>query len=406
MRVRLPRRSALGIAAAIAAALMLVVGGVLAARLNSGTGAGGPLDDDTVVATLQTGPQATSPEVRAALRAVRDAPGDARAAKRAARLLIEEGRAAGDSRLVGAALGVLRPVLAAPDAEALILAATARQYQHDFPGALGLLDRAIALDPRDADALLTRATIQVVLGRFETADEDCRRLHALRRPDLGFLCQSTALTLTAEAPVVYKRLDAILAQGGVVDASLRSYAQGLMGEVAALQGWDDLARTHLAAALEADPAGLRLRIMLADVLLEDDDAAAAFALLDGVPEVDAVLLRRAIAARRLGRGAVAMAAEAELARRFRQNIDLGLKAHAREETLFYLRLAPDFGLALDRALVNWNLQHEIEDAQLLLDAAAAAGRPEAAAPVLDWIAEAGVSVPTLRIPDAVREAAQ
>ena len=50
------------------------------------------------------------------------------------------------------------------------------------------------------------------------------------------------------------------------------------------------------------------------------------------------------------------------------------------------------------------LQHEIEDAQLLIDAAVAAGAPGEAIPVLDWMAQEAIEVPALRIPDAVRAA--
>ena len=48
----------------------------------------------------------------------------------------------------------------------------------------------------------------------------------------------------------------------------------------------------------------------------------------------------------------------------------------------------------------------MEDAQLLIDAALAAGTPEAAAPVLAWIAEQQIAVPALRVPDDVRMAAR
>ena len=119
-------------------------------------------------------------------------------------------------------------------------------------------------------------------------------------------------------------------------------------------------------------------------------------LLDPAPEVDGVLLRRAIAAERLGRASLLRSARAELSRRFRQNLDLGLTAHAREEARFYLEVERRPALALDRARVNWALQREVEDAQLLIDAALAAGTPEAAAPVLAWIAEQQIAVPALR----------
>lgn len=400
------RRAFAGLVAAVAVAAALVVGMVLATRTPEQEAPAGQLDDDRVVATLRTGDTEISDPLRAALRAARADQGNAAAAKEAARRLIAEGRAAGDSRLVGAALGVLRPFLETPDAEILYLAANARQYQHDFTGAIDLLGRAAALAPRDANVLLTRATIHTVLGRFDAADADCRRLHALPRPDLGFLCQSAALLLTEQAPAVYERLEAIAAQPQLLDPGLRSYATGLMGEIAALQGWWGLARAHLAQELAEDPEALRTRMMLADVLLQDDAAGEALRVLEGAPEVDGVLVRRAIAAGRLQKPAIADPARAELAQRFRQNLDLGLSAHAREETRFYLEVEPDFELALERALVNWDLQREIEDAQLLVDAAVAAGVPQAAAPVLRWMSEQGVSVPTLRIPDAVREAAR
>ena len=42
------------------------------------------------------------------------------------------------------------------------------------------------------------------------------------------------------------------------------------------------------------------------------------------------------------------------------------------------------------ALVNWSVQREPKDARLVLEAALAANRPEAARTVLDWLAETGL----------------
>jgi len=400
-----PRRSLASLAAAMAIGVGIALAGALASHLRADAQATVPADD-RVVAVLPVSGRAYSDDLRARLRAARASPGDRVVAKQAARALIDEGRKAGDSRLVGASLGVLRPFLDMPDAETLYLAASAREYQHDFPGALDLLDRALALSPRDTAALLARATINIVLGRLDMADRDCRRLSAAGRPDLGFLCQSASRTLTAEAPAVYERLAGVLARTDLLDGSLRGYALGLMGEIAALQGRHDLARAHLAAALAEDRDALRIRMMLADLLLAAGDDTGALSLLDGAAEVDGVLLRRAIAERHLGRSTQVDADQTELSRRFRQNLELGLTAHAREEARFYLEVARDPQRALDRARISWELQHEIEDAQLLIDAAEAANEPAAAAAVLRWMGEQGVSVPALRIPDAVRAAAR
>lgn len=401
------RREAIGIAAAMTAGLGVVVAAVMLTGPPRSDDTSGPIPDDRVVATLGRTARDYPDDLRAALAAARAAPGDAAAAHRAARALIDHGRSTGDSRIVGAALGVLRPRLeATPDAETLVLAATARQYQHDFNGALGLLDQALSREPENAEALLIRATIRIVRGRYDLAEPDCRRLFAARRPALGLLCQSAARTLTAAAPEVYDRLAKIVAEGGFGAGGLRTYALDLMGEIAALQGEPDRARDHFREVLAADPDALRVRMLLADLHLGEDDPAAALDLLSDAPDIDGVLLRRALAAERIGDAALADAAQAELGERFRRNIELGVDAHAREETRFFLEIADQPERALQRALVNWDLQHEIEDVALLIDAAMAANQPGAAGPVLDWMEEQNISVPTLAIPDAVREAAR
>ena len=87
--------------------------------------------------------------------------------------------------------------------------------------------------------------------------------------------------------------------------------------------------------------------------------------------------------------------KAELAKRFKLNLDLGLTAHAREEGQYFLKIAGDPVQALARAQVNWALQHEYDDARLLMDAAVAAGQPAAAQPVRDWMAVQHVTAPAL-----------
>ncbi|WP_426036252.1 hypothetical protein [Cypionkella sp. TWP1-2-1b2] len=390
---------------AVAVAGIIVVGTVVTTKAPTKIAAA-QLSDTTIVAKLQTSSKIYPAELQAMLRATRAAPDDLVAAKAAAAGLIAEGRAAGDSRLVGAASGVLSPFMADADVETLNLLATVRQYQHDFTGALLMLDRALKHDPSNPSALLNRATIQIVLGRFDLAGSDCKRLSAVSRPELGFLCQSTALLLTDRAPLVYQRLQGIVDSPGLLDGSLRGWAIGLMGEIAKLQGDSKTAQKHFADVLAADPLALRERLLLSDLLLQDTAATEVLALLEPAPDVDGVLIRRVLAAEILGDQKMADAAKTELDRRFRLNLDLGLTAHAREEARYFLEIAGDPQLALQRAVVNWHLQHEFEDAQLLIDSAVAAKNPEAAAPVLAWMTEQSVVVPALNIPDSVRKAAK
>lgn len=397
-------RATMQVGAAIATGIALVI------AVSVGTPANGPkpanLTGSTVVATLQSGGKVHSAAVQKALLATRQKPDDPAVAKAAARVLINDGRDAGDSRLVGAALGVLRPFMAAPDAEALYLAAVARQYQHDFPGALALLDTAARLDSSDVNVILTRATVQIVLGRFDRAAEDCDRLATLSRPDIAFLCQATNRLLTSDAPQIAVRLSAILERPGLLDPGLTGWARGLLGEIEALHGTPAVARQHFAAVIAENPLALRERLLLADLLLADGQPGKALEVLAPAIPADGVLVRRAIAALSTGDDDLAASLSAELEARFGQNIALGLTAHAREETMYYLRVAKDPALALQRALVNWSHQHEIEDAQLLVDAAMFAGQPDAAVPVVRWMESQSVEVPSFRLPEAVRKAAR
>jgi tetratricopeptide (TPR) repeat protein len=368
-----------------------------AALLSGGPQARVALTPDTVVADLGGG-QTYSPALRAVLQAQRATPADAETATTAARLMIAEGRANGDSRLVGAALAILQPFVEDDLPAAQYLAATARQYQHDFPGALALLDGVLAADPHDVNALLNRATIHTVLGDYPKALQDCTRIATLR-PDVGFLCQATTLTLTTDAPAIATRLTAILARPGAIDPALTPWATSLLGEIALLQGNAVMAEKHLTEVLKDDPGAQREQLMLADLLLDQGRAAEVMTLLQTAPDTDGVLIRRVLALRAQGRDADDIVTI--LATRAQRSLDIGLVAHAREEAMFYLLIADDPAQALERSLVNWAQQHEFDDARLLILAADAAGKPDAALPVLAWMRNAGVNIPAFEIPESV-----
>lgn len=376
------------VAAFASLALILVVGSALMPQAQARLG--GDIRPDEVVAQLQVVGGAYPDALRKAMADQRAAPMDLARAQDAARALIDEGRSRGDSRLVGAAVGVLRPFLTNPTADTLYLAATARQYQHDFVGALGLLEQALALSPGDINARLSRATILTVQGDYAAARQDCQQITAQNRPDIGFLCLATTEILTANGPGYATRLQAILAQPGILDVQLRGWAMGLIAEIALQTGDKTLAKAQLEAVLVDDPLALRERMMLADLLLDDGKALAAQEFLALAPDTDGVVIRRVLAARALGDVAEDARLAAVLDKRFMLNLDLGLTAHAREEGLYFLTIAHDPVQALARAKVNWALQHEVEDARLLLQSAEAAGQPEAAQPVRDWMAKMAV----------------
>jgi hypothetical protein len=75
---------------------------------------------------------------------------------------------------------------------------------------------------------------------------------------------------------------------------------------------------------------------------------------------------------------------ADLAARFDTARLRGDTIHRREEARFQLDLMHLADEALTLAQANWTVQREPADALILLEAAEATGRPDAALPVLAW----------------------
>src|SRR6185503_20195154 len=114
-----------------------------------------PADPKEVLETL---PVASADPFSRELRQLRLA-----LARRAARRYIERARADADPRYLGYAQAALAPWWnAGAPASVLVLRATIRQSLHDFPSALADLSAALEIEPRNAQAWLTRATIQQV----------------------------------------------------------------------------------------------------------------------------------------------------------------------------------------------------------------------------------------------------
>ena len=360
--------------------------------------------DDSVVLERQAAPKQTI----AGLRALREQqrrlaqnPDDLEQAAAFARAAITLGRAEADPRYFGYAESALRPwiALAMPPPVARLLRATLRQQRHDFAGALGDLDALIAAGPSNAQARLTRATVLMVQGRPGEALRDCAALFGRASVLSAATCIAGARSLDGHAEAARATLDAALVNATDAGAEEKIWALTAAAEMAQRRGDAAPAEANFRAALatleRADARDPYLLTAWADFLLEHDRAAEVLPLLADFTRVDNALLRLTLAEDALANPAAAGHVRL-LQARFDETRQRGDTVHLREETLFELRLRHDAARAVELGLQNWQSQREPADARLLLQAAVAAKKPDAAQPVLDWMTRTHIEDPALQ----------
>lgn len=354
-----------------------------------------PPSDDTV---LSVGPPASDPRV-ARLGRLRTelakAPEDPASAAAFAREAIALGRSLGEPRYQGYAQAALEPWAGQPDAplEIQVLIATLTQHRHEFGQALKMLDSVIEADPTQAQARLSRAVIHNVQGRPQQALQDCRALLLQASALVVASCAASASALSGDARRAYVALGAQLDSAPDADPEVRLWALTLRAEIAERLGLSDTENAYRSALSAHDPQqpDPYLLAAFADFLLAQGRAQEAYDLLLPHARLAVAELRLAIAEKRLGKQGREVVARVEtLKQREEEGRLRGDAPELREQAMLRLHVLNQPIPALWLAQENWRSQREPLDALLLLDAAAASGKPEASDPVRVWLAETGL----------------
>jgi tetratricopeptide (TPR) repeat protein len=329
-----------------------------------------PASDAQIVAELPAGARHSNAATRDLARSRLDI------ALPMAQFYISRARATGDLRFLGYAEAILAPWLehTPVSVAVLVLHATILQSRHAFTPALNELDRALRLDPANAQAWLTRATVLRVLGRYDEALFSCMRLAAAADPAITSLCVQSIRSLSGHLQSAYAAISALPQQSLPPEAQAWRYSE--LGEMAARLGDDQAAERWLRAGLDVAPDDAYLRAACADVLLRQGRAAQTLALLTGYESMEPMLLRIAIAHRMAGDGA-GVQGQQMLANAFEVEQQRGEAVHRREQARFYLDVEPDPAQALAAAQANWEVQREPDDILILLRAAQAANQAQA-----------------------------
>ena len=350
-----------------------------------------PASDDVV---LQHVPPGTDPRVRTfeTLRAqLRRNPRNMQAALNLAHAYIDYGRSTGDARFIGRALAVIEPWLkqrTIPVPVAL-LDATIKQNRHQFKDARTQLQHIVQREPGNAQAWLTLATVAMVQGDLKTANHACIQLASSGGNFMGTACTAALRALNGHNTQAMALLRLIEDPGPRAPADIKSWVQGLMADVAVRMGDADLAERHFRKALQWTPGDNFLLADYADFLLAHNRPGDAATLVRPYVDSDTSFMRLVMAEKAQGLATASSDAQAMQAR-FAAMDARGSHVYRREQAAFVLQVLgqPEQALALARQ--NWQVQRAPKDVLVFLQAALAAGKPEAAQPALQFIARTGL----------------
>ena len=350
-----------------------------------------PADGNQVVERLPSRANPVQRELLQLRAELSKNPNDVRLASTLAKRYIEQARTEGDPRYLGYAQAALAPWWKLPQApdEVLVLRATLRQSTHQFAPALSDLDTVLRHDSGNAQAWLTRATVQMVTGDYVAAKASCMRLYS-RAPELIVqTCLSNIGSVNGDAKGSFAKLKARLDQTPDATPDVRAWVQTLLAEMAARTGDDRVADGLFNQAMAAGEPDSYLLGAYADFLLDRGRSAEVVTLLKNKGRIDALLLRDAIALTMAKSADAPVQAEA-LRARFDAAMLRGDTVHQREQARFELALRNDPKTAVKLAMLNWAVQKEPADLRILVEAAAASGDRAAAQTALNWVGKTGI----------------
>jgi tetratricopeptide (TPR) repeat protein len=355
-----------------------------------------PAADDDV---LQQVPAESDPAVRSmiTLRASLDAaPESLATAAELAHAYIDFGRQIGDAHYAGYAEAVLAPWLAKPrpPVAVLVLRATILQYRHQFVDARELLHAALKREPRDAQAWLTLATLDMVQGDYESAAVDCAQVAGSGGFVLGIACAGSLRSYLGKAQQGIGLLTPLENDSPDQSTSFKAWIQGLLAESSERLGNWSQAESHYRKALGYAPRDNFLRVAFADFLLDRDRPKEVLTMLAGDTQSDTAFLRLALAHAALGSTQAARYAWI-MAARFEALAERGSEFYGREQARFALHLQHDPQTALALAQRNWQVQRAPWDMRVLLESALAADQPQAATPALAFLDQTQLQDPVV-----------
>jgi len=262
-----------------------------------------------------------------------------------------------------------------------ILKANILQHDHQFNKAVKLLNTVIKSRPRNARALLLRASILQVQANYSAARKDCYSLLGKTSHLVMLSCIAQIDGLTKNTEKNYTTLKTIIKSSSKHSPTELSWSYDILAQLAMQLGDNEMAKQHLKEALTIAPNNSSLLNAYADSLISNNEYKKVIKLLKYKSQNFTILLRLAIAEKF---SLTTTLYKNKFIIRLNKMQELSDLTHQREISAFYLYVENNATKALEYAKRNWNIQKELYDAELLLLCALLNNDVNASKPVIDW----------------------
>ncbi len=347
-----------------------------------------PPKESTVLTTLRAPDDPLNQELKNLAINQKKSPENLELAVKLSESYLQASRITGDPRYAGYAEKTLEPWLSrkSPPEVTRVISANLKQFRHDFKGAIKDLDQIIRNNPRNVQARITRSNIYRVQGKYNAAIKDCLSLALISDPLAVAICQTSITSLNGKIQWSYDNLEKLLnRRGKAAPVNLKTWAHITLAEMSVRMGEMQQAEQHFQMAkTNSKTPDIYLRSAHIDLLLEQNKAREVYDLIKEKNLSDPILLRKALAAKKLNNSEHAALSQI-IKSRFMDSTARGDSGHLREEARFELHLNNKPERALELAIENWKVQREPWDTRLVLEAALAAKKYNKANPVITWV---------------------
>lgn len=214
-------------------------------------------------------------------------------------------------------------------------------------------------------------------------------------PDEGQACEATLMVRTGQAVQAVGVFERLVQLPGFQGDGAQRWLRFHQGQALWAAGQPARAQAVWTTHLQAQPRDHGARLALVELLNATGQPADARRWASVPNPTDALLVQQLLASQVLKDGTADRLTQA-MVQRLAAREQRGEGLIERPDMVFFIRAAHDLPRGLKLAQDNWATQQEPVDGALLVEAALLLGQPEAARPVLDWVATTGYTDPVLQ----------